>query len=149
MADILQSIPHPVVLADYVKSKELRRIHLEGHIAMGFLSVVSLQSQDEDETALHFMTFASMDDGEAITGAIAKHRNFSIATDDAAAIFFFEEYTPAIQLLSTPEILAHWSDAHGISDTDVQDAIMEIERVGKFTPHRTHPYYEWWQLRRS
>ena len=145
LADILRTIPNPMIIAEYVQTEELRNFNLTPLINLGLLSIATLDSEQEAEDALNFMGATRMDAGEAATGAIALHRNWAIATDDAAAIFFFERRTPQLQLLSTPEIIKYWVDTANPPLETVRTALQNVELYANFRPYKTHPLHSWWQ----
>lgn len=81
---------------------------LEEAINQGLLLVEDFVPGREEET---FVNYASVlgDDGESATCAMAVHRKWAIATDDRQAISFFQREAPHLQILSTLEIIKHWS----------------------------------------
>ena len=62
------------------------------------------------EEATYVDLAALMDDGEAITGALAFHRGSSVATDDRKARRVLGQYAPSVQLVSTLELLNLWAE---------------------------------------
>ena len=88
MEEILTVIPPAVCIAAYVKDKEILKtynrstgnaedIDLQVLIERDILLPVDLDLETEAETHVTFA--AVLDDGEAITGAIAFHRKWAIA----------------------------------------------------------------------
>jgi hypothetical protein len=73
MADILLAIPGYVALAIFVLDEELLRINLQPLVAQGIIRVVLFESEAEENAFVNFAV--ELDDGEAITGAIAVHRH--------------------------------------------------------------------------
>ena len=146
--DILTSMSTRIAIADYVLNIELKSINLFSLTLLNWLEVATLDTEAEEEDALHFMTDPFMDDGEAITGAIALNRNWAIATDEAAASAFFEQRTPQLQILSTPELIKYWVDIAIPSPEDVRTALQNVEVKGRYKPHKTHRLYSWWQANR-
>ncbi|XWK89579.1 MAG: hypothetical protein U7127_05815 [Phormidium sp.] len=78
------------------------------------------------------------DDGESATCAIAFHRGWAIATDDRKAISFFQKEAPHLQILSTLEVIKHWSE-------ELHLALDNMRIKGRYIPHRNHPLLTWWQ----
>ncbi|MBW2624427.1 MAG: hypothetical protein JRD68_16075 [Deltaproteobacteria bacterium] len=158
MESILESIPAQVVISDYVKDREVlviltgpddnvfeerESVDLDPFVDKGLISIAAL---DEEEEANTFLNFASqLDDGEAITGAIAVHRDWAIATDDKKATKLFTREAPKIQVISTPEIVKHWADSHNPSSETIRAAIKNIHLRGRYFPDKQHPLYNWWQ----
>lgn len=155
---ILRSITTSIAVAAYVRDKEALTvacespggtapqrevIDLQPYIASGLLQVVSPETEEELDTFVNFAVH--LDDGEAITGAIAFHRNWSIASDDGKALRFFSQHAPDVQLITTPELIKHWVDtAHPASDV-VCAALRNVRTRARYEPHRTHMLYDWWQ----
>jgi hypothetical protein len=67
---------------------------------------VSPDSEAEENSFVNFAV--ELDEGEAVTGAIAMHRHWGIVTDDRKARRVFARTNPHVQLLSTPEFIKHW-----------------------------------------
>jgi hypothetical protein len=158
MESILKAISKSVAVAAYVRDHEALRIlsgvdgavtqrfeqiDLQPLIDCGLLVVVSPESEAEN---IAFVNFAVvLDDGEAITGAIALHRNWSIGSDDRKAISFFNQHAPHLQMISTPELVKYWVDiAHPPLET-IRLALQKIRLKAKYEPHLRHKLYLWWQ----
>ncbi|MDJ0600511.1 MAG: hypothetical protein QNJ37_16920 [Crocosphaera sp.] len=94
-----------------------------------------------------FIDYVSIlgDDGEAATGAIAINRSWSMATDDNAAINFFTQESPNLQILSTPDIIKYWSDQSHLSSKQVYPVINAISTKARYQPPKNHPLTGWWQ----
>lgn len=88
---------------------------------------------------------ASLDDGEAITGAIAVHRDWAIGSDDRRAIAFFAKVAPQLQRISTLELMKHWADTTEQPPDAVRAALRNVRAREKYEPHVTHPLYAWWR----
>jgi predicted nucleic acid-binding protein len=121
---ILKSLPAEVVVATVVQEYELKTLQrltskdndtvleFEEAITQSLLKVVDFESEEEEES---FVNYAfDLDDGESATCAIAVHRKWAVATDDDKAIKFLQKNFPHIQILSTPEIIKHWSEQESI-----------------------------------
>ena len=111
-------------------------------VADGLLHVIGLESIDEQTT---FVELASLvDDGEAVTGALAFHRGCSVATDDRKARRVFGERIPTVELVSTLDILKLWADIGQIAATDVRAAMIAMRSGASYIPGVRDPLYEWW-----
>src|SRR4051812_5551531 len=97
MRNILESIPKQVAIAAYVLYEESNRIYtgplddptretevinLQPLVDDNLLRVVSLENEAEENRVVQFSSVRRVDTGEAITAAIAVHRQWSLATDD-------------------------------------------------------------------
>jgi hypothetical protein len=158
MSDILQALSTSVAVAAYVKDKEATRIlcepdgtsvrkyeqiDLQPFIDHGLLVIVSPDNEAEDTTYVNFAV--DLDDGEAITGAIAFHRNWSIASDDRKAIAFLSRNAPYVQIVTTPEILQFWVSTANPHPDIVRRALRNIRTRARYEPDRGHTLYDWWQ----
>lgn len=153
---ILNAIPAQVVVTEVVKSKELLTlqrledeenqgaIQFETAITQGLLSVVDFESEAEEETFVNY-AFELGDDGESATCAIAFHRSWAIATDDRKAISFFQKEAPHLQVLSTLEVIKHWSDEVNLESAELRVALANLRTEGHYVPSKNHPLLSWWQ----
>lgn len=152
---ILKSIPAQVVVTQVVQERELKTlqrlkeeenegaIQFEQAIVQGLLIVVDFESEQEAESFVNYTTI--LDDGESATCAIAIHRGWAIATNDKRAISFFQQTAPYLQILSTLEIIKHWSDELGVDPSALRDVLNAIRVKGRYFPHRSHPLRSWWE----
>ena len=88
---------------------------------------------------------ASIDDGEAVTGALAFHRGCSLATDDRKARRVLGERFPTVPLLSTLELLELWAQDGPVSDVEMQAAMTSIRTGASYVPGPRDPLYAWWR----
>jgi predicted nucleic acid-binding protein len=152
--EILSVIPKSVCVAAYVKDEEILRtydissnaaedIDLQSLIDHGILRLVDLDLETEAEARVNFATV--LDDGEAVTGAIALHRNWAIATDDKAAINVFAREASHLQIITSPELVKYWVDMTQPSFETVNVCLQNITVGASYRPGTKHPLYEWWQ----
>ncbi|NER23089.1 MAG: hypothetical protein F6J96_20790 [Symploca sp. SIO1C2] len=153
---ILKTIPAQVGIAQVVQKRELislRRLEdkeneeatqFEEAIAQGLLEVFDFKSEEEAETFVNYV-FELKDDGESATCAIAVHRGWAIATDDKKAISFFQKRAPHLQILSTPEIIKHWSEETNLDLVALRDSLNAIREKARYIPPNSHFLQSWWQ----
>lgn len=141
--DILQAIPGSVALATFVLEEEILRINLRPLVAQGFIRVVAPESEAEENAFVNFAV--ELDDGEAVTGAIAMHRHWGIATNDWKARRVFSHTNPHVQLLSTPELIKHWADTSNPPIEVIREVLQNIQTHARYQPPATHALYAWWQ----
>jgi hypothetical protein len=153
--EIIQSLPAQVVVTQVVKDRELvslRRLADEGHedsrqfhdaINQDLLLVEDF-TEPEEETFVNYV-FELGDDGESATCAIAVHREWAVATDDRQAISFFRREAPELQIISTLEIIKHWSEISSVSPAELRVVLLNIRSRGRYVPHRHHPLLHWWE----
>lgn len=99
LMEILKAIPAQVAVTQVVLEEELQilqrlknegdksAIQFEKAINQEIIKTVDFDSDAEAETFVNYLT-NNLDDGEALTCAIAFHRQWAIATDDKKAISF-------------------------------------------------------------
>ncbi len=150
MGDILRYIPKIFTLTDYVQQAEAlfirnpqETINLQPLIDSGLLTIVSLESETEE---LQFINLASdLDDGEAMTGAIALQRHWVIATDEQKARAILALVMPASHIVTTLELVKYWADNQQIDFVTIQFVLQQIRRRARYMPPKTHVLYSWWQ----
>jgi hypothetical protein len=143
MSDILMSLGIPVFVADYVKDTEVLRCDLQPFIDHGLLSVASPETESEELTYVNFAV--SLDDGEAITGALALHRGWAIGTDERKARRVFWEAAPHLQLVTTPDMIKYWFDVTKPTLDELRDVLRDVGERARYQPDVQHPLYKWWQ----
>ncbi len=152
---ILQTIPAQVVVAQVVKVGELKTLQrleaednqgalqFEAAIAQGQIILVDFESETEAESFVNF-AFVLKDDGESACCAIAVHRRWAIGTDDKRAISFMRREKLPLQIISTPEIIKHWSEVARIDSATLRDALNAIQNKARYAPPKSHPLHSWW-----
>lgn len=126
---------------------EMVEVDLAPYLASGLLQVLELSG--EEEQTLYVEQAIIVDDGEAMSIAIAASRRLELAIDDKQATNHTRRVFPEINLWSTPEILKHWSEVGGIDGKILREAIRRIETRSRYFPARTHALAEWWQISKS
>jgi hypothetical protein len=159
IASILESLSRPVAIAAFVHEKEALNIYagpnddvtaaveaidLQPFIEQKLLQVVPHDSQ-ELATMLS-ISEACIDTGEAISGAIAMHRSWSLATDDNMALSFFTRKVPELHLASTLTLLKHWAEAIQPHPAVIAGALTNIRKRARYVPHHNHKLYQWWHM---
>ena len=155
--NILRSIPKSVSVSAYVYEKEAlwiyggpddnimltkERIDLQPFVDTDLLKIVEIGTGNEGELRVNFE--ASLDPGEAVTGAIAVHRTWAIAIDEKKARNLFNREAPNIQLVYTLELVKHWVDVSGPSAETISAALRDIRYRAIYQPGQNHPLYTWW-----
>lgn len=115
-------------------------INLGPEISNGLIMECRLETREEIESYVNFAI--EVDDGEASSLAIAKSRNWTVATDDRKAIRLASE--SGIAVITTPELLDRWVRNTNPTEDDITLAIRAIERFAKFRPRHGSPLYDWW-----
>lgn len=94
------------------------------------------------ETELYLELAVSLDDGEAMALAIAKARQWTLATDDRKAITLAQKLN--VRVITTPELVKNWSELTGASKDAVRDVLLRIQDRARFFPSNRSPLRDWW-----
>lgn len=155
MSAVLEALPRPVAIAAFVHEKEALEIYtgpdddvtaainLQPFIDQGLLHVVPHDSREL--AAILSISETYIDTDEAISGAIAMHRSWSLATDDNMAISFFMRKVPELHLVSTLTLVKHWAEATQPHPAVIAGALANIRRRAWYFPHHDHMLYQWWK----
>jgi predicted nucleic acid-binding protein len=125
-----------------VNTGEMVLVDLSPMIKAGLLHV--LEIGDSDEKVIYIDQAAVVDDGEAMSMAIAVHRNLELAIDDRQAINHSKRSFPNLRIWSTPEILKSWAESTSLPTGALGLAIRNIEARARYFPAKSHPLWDWW-----
>ena len=152
------ALPHKLVVADYVLEREALYVWLPDSssssedrvlidvsslVGEGLITVVRLENPEEE--ALFVDLAAAVDDGEAVTGALALCRGYLVATDDRKARRVLSEHSQAVGLVSTLELVKSWAEASSIANYELRHAMEAIRSGASYLPGERDPLYEWWR----
>ena len=154
MEGVLASLPGPVAVADIVTREaqyvrrggsgddadEREQVDLAPYLAAGLVTVISTEDEDELLTFLDFSLV--VDEGEAVTAALAVHRQATVVTDDRKAIRLLT--THGVQVRSTLAVLRTYCDETSASEDQVRLILSNLRRRARYEPRRDHPYRPWW-----
>ena len=113
-------------------------VDLQPLVGGGVLRVVEPTEAELDD----FVDLAAeMDDGEAMTAAVAIARGWSIVTDDRKATRIL---AGRVWLQSTLAVVKDWADRDAIDDATVARVLTDLRERGTYLPGRAHPLRGWW-----
>jgi len=115
-------------------------VDLQEYIAAGLLAPCDFQ--DEAEVEIFVQMATQLGDGEAACFAIAKQREWLLATDDRRARRFAAD--AALAVLTTPELVKLWAENTQASKEEIAGVLRNIQRFAYFTPRANAPEYGWW-----
>jgi len=156
--DILSTIPAPFgvaaavrrealyILSEHVDEEPLNEpepVSVEPLVASGLLTILHPESEQEEATYIDFA--ADLDDGEAMTCALAIHRSYDIATDERKAIRILGERAPQVVIYTTASLVRWWVETGHIDPQSVGNALDAIQVRGRFRPGRNDPLLSWWE----
>ncbi len=112
-------------------------------VARGLLEVLAVETPDE---AASYVSFAAeLDDGEAMTCALALHRGALVATDDRKALRLLAARAPQIRVRSTAQLLKEWADSASLAPTELRAVLTDVRQRARFAPGRHDPLHSWWE----
>jgi len=128
------------VLTDGVREQE--PVDLNPFFTSGLLQVLRPESDDEFQTLIHYAML--LDDGEAMTCALATQRGYRIATDEKKTIRLLGSQ---VSILGTLDVVRAWEEADIVPGSIMREVLAAIEERG-YIPGSTHPYFAWWRMHR-
>ncbi len=155
MIEIFAALPWQVAVVDYVLEHEALYVRAIGAndeqdetvpvdfsslIDDGLLLVVRLENPEEEASFVGLA--AVIDDGEAMTGAIALNRGYSVAIDDRKARRVLGERAPGMRLVSTLELVQHWATV--VTSQEVILVLRAMQNGARYVPGQRDPLYDWW-----
>jgi len=102
--------------------------------------------RDSVEMNTYVELAADLDDGEAMTLAIAHHRRFAVATDDRKARRIANELWKDLVLLRTSDIIYEWVRCARLENSMIRAALRRIENIAQYRPANDDPLREWWTV---
>ncbi|MGD9892623.1 MAG: hypothetical protein AB7R89_21955 [Dehalococcoidia bacterium] len=117
-------------------------IDLPSLVVRGLIAMHSIDTAEEATTYVAFA--AELDDGEAMTCAIAFHRTFTVVTDDRKAIRVLHWLAPQVTVVSTLDIVRLWSARAGVDSTELRRMLTDIRDRARFVPRLDNPNRPWW-----
>ncbi len=128
----------------YLRSLEpdgkLEPINLSPLFANGTLTSCKIEEPAEEN--LYVSYALELDDGEAMSLALAHARNLALATDERKARRLARENAPRIKLISTAEIVHAW--AKDKRREEAISAVRVISARARFQPPDSYPLANWW-----
>jgi hypothetical protein len=157
LRQIAEILPQPLAVAEYVVQQEalyIRRrpseqepeerepVDLGSLVAAGLIQGLTLSSEAEATTFIDMAR--EMDDGEAMTCALAMHRQCDVATDDRKAQRVLSGRAPHIPIISTLAIVKQWAELAGITKAEIKVSLLNILSGANYYPGEREPLYAWW-----
>lgn len=152
--DILGVIAQNVVICVLVKEEsfylrkeedinESESVDIDDLINQGIIQLCDFENIDEQNLFVNLA--AELDDGEAMSMAIALSRNCHLATDDKKARRIFNENAKDNKLLtSTTDLIKEWAENENIDDLTIKSILLKVERKASFRPPKSDINLQWW-----
>jgi predicted nucleic acid-binding protein len=152
MDAILAAVPTDVGVVDLVRTeahyvlrggpgedaREREPVDLEPLIVSGDLRVVA---PTESEIAAFVDLTLVLDDGEAMTAAVAIERGWVVVTDDRKAERIL---SGRVQTRSTLDLVKAWADQTTVDAGTLHATLSDLRERGSYLPRRAHPLRGWW-----
>jgi predicted nucleic acid-binding protein len=104
--------------------------------------LTSCQIEGAAEEELYVSYALELDDGEAMSLAIAQARNLALATDERKAQRMIRENVPQLSIISTAEIIHAWAERK--DRAEVIAVVRSILARARFAPRDLDPLAAWW-----
>ena len=117
-------------------------IDLQPLIHTGLLDILSLETEVEEASFVRFA--AELDDGEAMTCALAVHREADVATDDRKAIRVLNSVATHVRVHTTVGLLKWWAEIEQPAEATLKRVLTNVRERGNFVPGRHDPLLPWW-----
>lgn len=154
LADIGQSLPGGLCVCPLVRGEALflrdpsdpahplKPLVLDPFFESGVLQSLPLASNEEE---LYVNLAAELDEGEAMSMAIAITRQLHLATDDGKALKVYARIggNPAL-LWTTPRIVREWTESQSIARGELVRIVRAVRDRAHYLPPRAHAQYAWW-----
>ncbi len=109
----------------------------------GVLTLCQLETPDEEQLYVNFAS--QLDDGEAMTLAIAINRNFELVTDEKKARRLYREATGSEDSLKcTSQLIRQWAERTGISGEQLKMILLKIQQRARYHPPNWDANNDWW-----
>ena len=153
LLEIAAALPWQLAVVDYVMEQEVLYVRIigaqEGTVPVdlsplideGLLLVMRLETPSEEASFVELA--AVLDDGEAVTGAIALNRGHLIAIDDRKARRVLGEKASGMRLVSTLDLMHQWCPS--VSVQEVSHALRAMQHRARYVPGQQDPLYAWWR----
>lgn len=103
-------------------------------------NLILVKTANAEEMDVFVSLASQVDDGEAMTIAIASARGFGVVTDDRKARRFLD----GLPCLGTLDLLHNWSLAAQVDEKILVASVRSIRERANFVAPRTHSLSNWW-----
>ncbi|MBX3277614.1 MAG: hypothetical protein KF868_06375 [Acidobacteria bacterium] len=121
----------------------LESVDLKPLIEDGVLTICDLDTPEEEQLYVNYASV--LDDGEAMSLAIALARGWRLATDERKARRLFLEAANNSHLLTTTSALVRdWSELKKIARKRLKTILFQIESRARYRPSTWDANHQWW-----
>jgi predicted nucleic acid-binding protein len=123
------------------EAAERESLNVESLVDAGLVTLARPESEDEENAYINLA--ADLDDGEAMTCALAILRHCDVATDERKAIRILRERGAQVAVHTTPSLIRAWAVLSNTDRRIVRAVLQSIETRGRFRPG-SHDSLRWW-----
>ena len=124
-------------------ARRREHVDLQPLIRAGLLDILSLETEVEKASFVRFA--AELADGEAMTCALAVHREADVATDDRKAIRVLNSVAPHVRVHTTASLLKWWAETEQPSERILKRVLTDVQERANFVSGRHDPLLPWWR----
>ena len=118
------------------------RVDIQPLVDNGILFTTSVETPAEESSFVHYA--ALLDDGEAMSLAIATERNWLLATDDRKTRNLIERDHLRIGPITTVQLLQCWQSRRAIDDESMSNVLNRIWERASYNPKPSTDEGQWW-----
>jgi predicted nucleic acid-binding protein len=115
-------------------------VELDPLFERGVLNRCAIENEREED--LYVAYALELDDGEAMSLAVAESRGLPLATDERKARRVVRDNCPQLPLISTAEVIHEWAQSREASE--IVAAVRSIHYRARFQPSDPDPLAPWW-----
>jgi predicted nucleic acid-binding protein len=120
----------------------LQPVSLAPLLSAKLLEICDIENADEAQLYVNYS--ARLDDGEAMSVALAVARGYHLATDERKARRIFLETGAAPQLSGTSNIIKEWTEIEKISRERAKSVLLAGVHKARFLPSASNENLQWW-----
>ena len=121
----------------------LQPVSLASLLSTELLEICDIENAAEAQLYVNYS--ARLDDGEAMSVALAVARGYHLATDERKARRIFLESGTALQLSGTSNILKEWTEIEKISRERAKSVLLSVVHKARFLPSMSDENLQWWK----
>ena len=131
-------------VGEYSAEGGIVRVPLDLVEVLGSEVVTAVKPESDGEIGDYVSFAMELDDGEAQSLAVAKHRGFVLLTDDKKALRIAQLPDVNVSVLTTPQVVRQWSELDVKNAARAHFVIQRVLLLARFLPAKGSPESEWW-----
>lgn len=124
-------------------ASEREPVEVQPLVAAGATEIWRPEKEAEYASFVNFA--AEIDDGEAMTCALALHRSGAVVTDDRKTHRVLSVRAPQLIVLTTSQVLKLWAAPNRVDKPLLRVTLLDIQTRARFAPGGTDPLLDWWE----